>query len=99
MYNNIAYYTLNNVATAVSVQKGENIPGTVKAVPTMKGMTLTLPFTQPYQLSLHSADGRALVSFQGNSPREVDLGAVKPGIYLLSGQVDGLAWQRKLFLK
>lgn len=99
LHNNVGYYTLNKVAKAVAVQNGENVPGTVRALPTLSGMNLTLPFNQPYDLSLYAANGSMLRNLKGHSPQNVNLGSVKPGIYLLSGHVDGLAWQRKLFLK
>ncbi len=61
--------------------------------------TLNLPFIQPYSLALFDAKGGKLMDISGNSPGDVNLGAMKSGVYLLSGQVDGLVWQRKLFLK
>jgi len=95
-YNNVAYYTLNKVATVSAVKPGSAIAKSLRPMVREGSVSIEIPFNRPYDLGLFGLEGRKLAGLKGNSPATLVSGKLKPGIYILAGNVDGSVLHEKV---
>jgi hypothetical protein len=89
-----AWYTVLKAAPAdptVSLRPQGVASGPRVAVfPASSGAALLrIPFHAPYDLVLTGLDGRRAATLRGETAREWRLEGLRPGLYILSGRVDG----------
>ncbi|MDB5106783.1 MAG: hypothetical protein JWP91_4472 [Fibrobacteres bacterium] len=92
-YANVAYYTLNKVGPAVATGPAAAFGKSLRAQVHAGRVTLELPF-RSYRIGLFGLDGKRFAEASGGGPGTLRSGPLEPGLYFLSGSLDGSPFRR-----
>jgi hypothetical protein len=94
-YTNVGYYTLNSVSTTTSLGPDRTSPRTSRFKAEDGWISLSEP-RLACRVGLFTLDGVLAARISGASGGRLRTAGMRPGVYLLSGQVDGTLVREKI---
>jgi len=95
-YNNVAYYTLNNVNTSSTISTTINFSKKLQNQIEINHASLVLPFEGAYHLGLYNLDGKLLETISGKGPGTFSSKPLHSGLYLISGSAENVSVHEKI---
>jgi hypothetical protein len=103
IHSGVGYYTLNQAPKPVGTLAQTPSPLNVipfSAMLRWDGLTkrISIRADKPFELALKSMDGTTVSQWSGDAPLTVNMTFLKPGIYVLMGEVGGQRHSQRLVL-